>query len=86
VLLPPAGLYCSSHLQVSKTINGTPMYTYEIASDKRNYLATIGKKGEEGRFACTLALACMNPMIVHASGSPDVCHAVQDSLNCVLTH
>lgn len=34
-------------LQTSKTINGTPMYTYEIASDKRNYLATIGKRGEQ---------------------------------------
>lgn len=42
-------------LQTSKTINGTPMYTYEIASDKRNYLATIGKKGEQaaGMWACT---------------------------------
>lgn len=32
--------------QVSKTINGTPMYMYEITSDKRNYLSTIGKKGD----------------------------------------
>jgi hypothetical protein len=32
--------------QVSKTINGTPMYMYEINSDKRGYLSTIGKKGD----------------------------------------
>lgn len=36
-------------LQVSKTINGTPMYMYEISSDKRTYLSTIGKKGETAR-------------------------------------
>jgi hypothetical protein len=35
-------------VQVSKTINGTPMYMYEITSDKRNYLSTIGKKGKQG--------------------------------------
>jgi hypothetical protein len=37
-------------VQVSKTINGTPMYMYEITSDKRNYLSTIGKKGKQGRW------------------------------------
>lgn len=33
-------------LQVQRTINGTPMYMYEISSDKRTYLSTIGKKGD----------------------------------------
>jgi hypothetical protein len=32
--------------QVERKINGTPMFTYEITSDKRNYLSTIGKKGD----------------------------------------
>lgn len=32
--------------QVERTINGTPMYMYEITSDRRTYLSTIGKKGD----------------------------------------
>lgn len=32
--------------QAEKMINGTKMYTYEIQSDKRAYLTTIGKKGK----------------------------------------
>lgn len=57
-------------LQASKTINGTPMYTYEIASDKRNYLATIGKKGEQAAGMCACTYACMHaPLNAHTSGS-----------------
>lgn len=32
--------------QSQKRINGTDMYVYEITSDRRRYLSTIGKKGD----------------------------------------
>lgn len=32
--------------QAEKRINGTDMYVYDVRSDKRHYLSTIGKKGD----------------------------------------
>jgi len=44
--VPPCLPWSNHPLQVERTINGTPMYMYEITSDRRTYLSTIGKKGD----------------------------------------
>jgi hypothetical protein len=33
-------------LQATRKVNGSDLYVFDIASDKRRYLSSIGKKGD----------------------------------------
>lgn len=56
-------------MQVEKRINGTDMFVYELRSDKRHYLSTIGKKGDT-----VFALVVSAPAAAYERDAADLRH------------